>query len=158
VSTTPAADFCRTVRVNLSTLRHASVTCSRSPAISSTAFDTRPPDLPPASWMDTDCAIRCSLVRRRRPQIRFWYIGPYLCSTLPSDPASRRRPCASLPFTSTSSGRDSHPLAVEHARLMTKRATRSFESPSSRFVSVTTSPNNEVLLEGNLSLDLNQSW
>ena len=28
--------------------------------------------------------------------IRFLSIGPRLCSTLPSDPASRRRPCASL--------------------------------------------------------------
>jgi hypothetical protein len=30
------------------------------------------------------------------PQIRFLYIGSRFCSTLPSDPASRRRPCASL--------------------------------------------------------------
>src|SRR5260221_223434 len=28
----------------------------------------------------------CPLVRRRRPQIQFLSIGPYLCSTLPSDP------------------------------------------------------------------------
>src|SRR6202040_2463036 len=86
VSTTPAADFCCRIRVNYSTLSLESETCRRSPAISSTAFDTRPPDLPPASLMDTDFAITCSLVRRRRPQIRFLSIGPYLCSTLPSDP------------------------------------------------------------------------
>jgi len=30
------------------------------------------------------------------PQIRFLYIGSRVCSALPSDPASRRRPCASL--------------------------------------------------------------
>ena len=30
------------------------------------------------------------------PEIRFLYIGSSICSTLPSDPASRRRPCASL--------------------------------------------------------------
>ena len=36
------------------------------------------------------------LVRRRMPHIRFLSIGSRLCSTLPSDPASRRRPCASL--------------------------------------------------------------
>ena len=30
------------------------------------------------------------------PQIRFLYIGSRFCSTLPSDPASRRRPCVSL--------------------------------------------------------------
>jgi hypothetical protein len=120
LSTTPAADFCHTVRVNLSTPSHKSVTCSRSPATSSTAFDTRPPDLPPASLMDTDFAISCSLVRRRRPPIRFLSIGPYLCSTLPSDPGSRRRPCAALPFTSIRLGRDFHPLAVAHARRTTQ--------------------------------------
>jgi hypothetical protein len=76
-------------RVHCSTLSHESETCNRSPAISSTAFDTRPPDLPPASLMDTDFAISCPLVRRRRPQIQFLSIGPYLCSTLPSDPTSR---------------------------------------------------------------------
>ena len=30
------------------------------------------------------------------PQIRFFYIGSRFCSTLPSDPTSRRRPCVSL--------------------------------------------------------------
>jgi len=30
------------------------------------------------------------------PHIRFLFIGSHLCSTLPSHPASRRRPCASL--------------------------------------------------------------
>ena len=30
------------------------------------------------------------------PRIRFLFIGSRLCSALPSDPASRRRPCASL--------------------------------------------------------------
>jgi hypothetical protein len=47
------------------------------------------PDLPPASLMDTDFVVICQLVRRRRPLIRFLCIGPYLCSTLPSDPTSR---------------------------------------------------------------------
>jgi hypothetical protein len=116
------ADFCRRIRVNYFTLSHESETCSRSPAISSTTFDTRPPDLPPAFLMDTDFAISCLLVRRRRPQIQFLSIGPYLCSTLPSDPASRRRPCASLPFTSIRLGRDFHPLVAEHARRTTKSA------------------------------------
>src|SRR6266576_3422425 len=93
-----------------------------SPAISPTAFDTRPPDLPPASLMDTDFVVSCQLVRRRRPLIRFLYIGPHLCSTLPSDPASRRRPCASLTFTSIRLGRDFHPPAAEHARRTTGNA------------------------------------
>ena len=30
------------------------------------------------------------------PLIRFLFVESRLCSTLPSDPASRRRPCASL--------------------------------------------------------------
>jgi hypothetical protein len=80
VSNTPAADFCCRISVNYFTLSHESATCNRSPAISSTAFDTRPPDLPPASLMDTDFAIICPLVRRRRPQIQFLSIGPYLWS------------------------------------------------------------------------------
>ena len=89
VSNTPAADFCGRVRVNYFTLSREYATCHRSPAISSAAFDTRPLDLPPASLMDTDFVVSCQLVRRRRPPIQFLYIGPYLCSTLPSDPTSR---------------------------------------------------------------------
>ena len=38
--------------MNCSTLSHESETCNTSPATSSTAFDTRPPDLPPAFLMD----------------------------------------------------------------------------------------------------------
>jgi hypothetical protein len=89
VSPTPAADFCCRIKVNYLTLRVESETCSGVPVIRSTAFDTRPPDLPPAFLMDTEFAISCSLVRRRRPRIRFLSIGAYLCSTFPSDPTSR---------------------------------------------------------------------
>src|SRR5439155_4826851 len=126
--TTPAADFCCRISVNYSTLSHESETCNRSPAISSTAFDTRPPDLPPASLMDTDFAITCPLVRRRRPPIQFLSIGPYLCSTLPSDPTPRSRPCASLPFTSIGLGLDFHPPAAEHAR-RTRKSERTRRAP-----------------------------
>src|SRR6202051_3038738 len=92
----PAADFYRTVRVNLSTLSHDSVTCSRSPEVSSISFHAQPPDLPPVPLMDVGFAIIRSLARHRRPQIRFLSISSRVCSTLLSDPASRRRPCASL--------------------------------------------------------------
>ena len=44
-----------------------SVTHSRSPAISSTAFHAPPPDLPPVSLMDMGFAISCLLARHRRP-------------------------------------------------------------------------------------------
>src|ERR1019366_2345009 len=66
VSTTPAADFCRTVRVNLSTLSHDSVTCSRSPEISSIAFHAQPPNLRFASLIDMGFAIIGPLARRSR--------------------------------------------------------------------------------------------
>ncbi len=68
----------------------------RSPEVSSTAFRTQPPDLQPVPLMDMDFAVECPLVRHRMPSIRFLSIGSYVCSTLLSDPASRRRPCALL--------------------------------------------------------------
>src|SRR5277367_5674409 len=92
----PAADFCPTVRVDPSTLSPDSGTCGRPPEVSSTAFNAQPPDLQPAPLMDMDFAVLCPLVRRRMPHIRFLSIGSRLCSTLLSDPASRRCPCASL--------------------------------------------------------------
>lgn len=44
--------------------------------------------------MELEFVVTRRLVRRRMPRIRFFSIGSYLCSALPSDPASRRRPCA----------------------------------------------------------------
>src|SRR5947208_15907309 len=79
-----------------STLSPDSGTHSRSPEVSSTAFRTQPPNLQPVPLMDMCFAVIGQLVRHRMPQIRFLYIGSHLCSTLLSDPASRRRPCASL--------------------------------------------------------------
>ena len=93
---TPSADFCRPVRIDRSTLSPESRTDSRSPEVSSTAFHTRPPDLQPEPLMDVDFVVTSQLVRLRMPLIRFLFIGPCVCSTLLSDPASRRRPCASL--------------------------------------------------------------
>ncbi len=61
------------------------------------AFRTQPPNLQPAPWIDMGFAVIGQLARRRMPQIRFLYIGSYVCSTLPPDPVSRRRPCALLP-------------------------------------------------------------
>jgi hypothetical protein len=92
----PAADFCRTVKVDRSTLSSDSGTCDRPPEVSSTAFNAQPPDLQPAPLMDMDFTVNCQLVRRRMPHIRFLSIGSRLCSTLLSDLASRRNPCASL--------------------------------------------------------------
>src|ERR1035441_10446414 len=63
----PSADSCRAVRVSHFTLSHGSVTRSRSPEVSSTAFSVQPPDLPPAPLMDMGFAILCSLAPCRRP-------------------------------------------------------------------------------------------
>jgi hypothetical protein len=46
--------------------------------------------------MDEDFAVSRPLVRPGLPPIRFLFVRSRLCSTLPSDPASQRRPCASL--------------------------------------------------------------
>src|SRR5271168_1483129 len=94
--TTPSADFCRPVRTDHSILSLDFETTGRSPEVSSTAFRTQPPNLQPGPLMDMGFVVICQLARRRMPLIRFLYIGSHLCSTLLSDPASRRRPCASL--------------------------------------------------------------
>ncbi len=92
----PAAHFCRTVRAVRSTLSPVSGTCSRPPEVSSTTFSAQPPNLQPAPLMNIDSAVACPLVQRPIPHIRFLSIGSRLCSTPLSDPASRRRPGASL--------------------------------------------------------------
>jgi hypothetical protein len=96
VATMPAADFYCEIKAPCNALSHDSVTHSRSPEVSSTAFCTQPPDLQPVPLMDRGFAVIGQLAQHRMPQIRFLSIGSYVCSTLPSDPASRRRPCASL--------------------------------------------------------------
>ena len=92
----PSADFCCPVRIDHSTLSPDSETNGRSPEVSSTAFRTQPADLQPVPLMDMGFAVIRPLARHRMPLIRFLYIGSYVCSTLLSDPASRRRRCASL--------------------------------------------------------------
>src|SRR5246500_1353567 len=62
-TTTPAADFCRPVRMNPFTLSPDSGTNGRSPEVSSTAFRTQPPDLQPVPLMDMDFMGASPLVR-----------------------------------------------------------------------------------------------
>ena len=88
-TTMPSADFCHAVKAPYDAFSHEFETHGRSPAISLTAFNAQPPNLPPAPLMDVDFAVSCQLVQRRRPHIRFLSIGSRLCSTLPSDPTSR---------------------------------------------------------------------
>src|ERR1019366_5145516 len=66
----------------------------RFPEVSLTAFTTHPPGLPTHLLMAMDFAIIGSLVQAGRPHIWFLFVRSWLCSALPSDPASRRRPCA----------------------------------------------------------------
>src|SRR5213075_478070 len=68
----------------------------RSPEVSSTAFAAHPPNLllrPLMVWTSRFPARSSGLTSLI---IRFLSIGSRLCSTLPSNPASRRRSCASL--------------------------------------------------------------
>ncbi len=63
----PAADSRRTFRMDCSILSHASVTCSGSPEVSSTAFRAQPPDLPPVCLVDAGFTVLCQLAPHRRP-------------------------------------------------------------------------------------------
>ena len=67
----------------------------RSPGLSLTTFVTHPPDLQHRPLMDRTLRLP-ALVQPALPPIRFLFVEPRLCSTLPSDDPSRRRPCASL--------------------------------------------------------------
>ena len=77
----PSADFCCEIKAPRGAFSHDFATHSRSPEVSSTAFRTQPPDLQPVPLMDMGFAIICPLARHRMPQIRFLYIGSYVCST-----------------------------------------------------------------------------
>jgi hypothetical protein len=92
----PSADFCTGVREPHGPLSPVSRTRCRPPEVSPTAFAAHPPDLQPGPLMDKDFAVSRPLVRPGLPRIRFLFVGSRFRSTLPSDPASRRRPCASL--------------------------------------------------------------
>jgi len=85
----PSADFCCEVKAPCDAFSYESATRNRSPEVSSTAFRTQPPNLQPVPLMDMGFAVIGQLARHRMPQIRFLYIGSYVCSTLPPDPTSR---------------------------------------------------------------------
>src|ERR1700674_1454812 len=94
--TMPSADFCTGVREPCGPLSLVTETRRRPPEVSSTAFPAHLPDLHPRPLMDEDFAVSCPLVRPGLPDIRFLFVRSRFCSTLLSDAASRRRPCASL--------------------------------------------------------------
>src|SRR5438270_5988253 len=94
--TMPSADFCAGVREPRDPLSPVAGTRRRPPEVISTAFTAHPPDLQPRPLMDEDFAVSRPLVRPGLPHIRFLFVRSRFCSTLLSDAASRRRPCASL--------------------------------------------------------------
>jgi hypothetical protein len=112
-----SADSWTAVRGPHDPLSPAAGTPPRPPEVSTAAFATHLPDLQPWPLMDMDFAIIGPLVRPNLPHIRFLSVRSWLCSTLPPDPASRRRPCAQL-HPSPPSGwvEDFHLQAVVHAR------------------------------------------
>ena len=123
VSTTPSADFCCAVRTPHDVLSHHSVTPSRSPEVSSTAFDAQPPDLPPAVLMEVGFAVFGPLARCRRP-----HHPVFVHRLAPLLHASFRPRLATTPLrfaiTSPPSGceEDFHLQAVKHARHTKKAA------------------------------------
>ena len=92
----PSGDFCTAVRQPHSPLSPHLETRHRPPGVRPSAFIAHSPDLQSWPLTDMDFVTSCSLVRPDLPLIRFLFVESRLCSTLPSDPASRRRPCASL--------------------------------------------------------------
>ena len=84
-------DFCCEIKAPCGAFSHDFATPSRSPEVSSTAFRTQTPNLQPEPLINTAFAVIGQIAQRRLPQIRFLYIGSYVCSTLPPNPASRRR-------------------------------------------------------------------
>jgi len=98
VSTMPAADFCPGVRRPHDLL---SPEAGDAGQISRGKLD-RPPRTTAGFTLCTldGYGLRGSTPARPAltPRIRFLFIGSRVCSPLPSDPASRRRPCGSLPL------------------------------------------------------------
>lgn len=92
----PSADSCPPVSAPYGTLSSEYRTPDRPPGVSSAAFTTHLPNLPPRLLMVMAFAINGLLRQPGRPHIGFLFVRSWFCSTPPSDPASRRHPCASL--------------------------------------------------------------
>src|SRR5581483_6241172 len=128
-TTTPAADFCRPVRMNRSTLSPDSRTNDRSPEVSSTAFRTQPPEFT-TSALD-GYGLRCQLPARPAP----YASDPVLVHRLVRLLHASFRPSVTgtplrFAITSPPSGceGDFHPRAVEHAR-HTKKSPKHLRAP-----------------------------
>ena len=91
----PSADFCAAMTVLANTLSPGLPDTSQTSRGKTDRRHRTPAELTTRPLMAMDFAIIGPLVRPGRPRIRFLSIGSRLCSTLPSDPASRRHPSAS---------------------------------------------------------------
>ncbi len=124
-TTTPAADFCRPVRMNRSTLSPDFRTNDRSPEVSSTAFRTQPPEFTTSAF--DGYGLRGQLPARPAPYASNPVLVHRLVRLLH---ASFRPRLATTPLrfaiTSPPSGcqGDFHPRAVEHARHTTEKSRR----------------------------------
>jgi len=119
--TTPSADFCLAVRRSLGRLSRF---IDDTKQISRGKLNRLRCATAGSTLRAVDGYGLCDTLPARpalTPRIRFLSIGSHLCSTLPSDPASRRQP---LRFTNPSppSGwvEDFHLRAIEHGRHTTK--------------------------------------
>ena len=92
----PSADFCGAIAGPCGPVSPDCGTRRRSPEVSSTAVAAHPPNLLPRPLMVWTSRFPARSSGLTSLVIRFLSIGSRLCSTLPSDPASRRRPCALL--------------------------------------------------------------
>src|SRR5205085_9563483 len=95
-ATMPSADFCGAVAGPCGPASPDCETRRRSPEVSSTAFAAHPPNLLPRPLMVGTSRFPARSSGLTSLSIRLLSIGSRLCSTLPSNPASRRRSCASL--------------------------------------------------------------
>ncbi|ACT08310.1 hypothetical protein Dd1591_3499 [Dickeya chrysanthemi Ech1591] len=115
--TMPSADSCPPVSVPYDTLSSECRTPDRPPGVSSAAFTTHLPDLPPRLLMVMAFAITCLLCQTGKPHIGFLFVRSWFLLH-----ASFRLRLTTTPlrFTSPSppSGwtGDFHPRAAEHAR------------------------------------------
>jgi len=119
--TMPAADFCRAISRPYEQPSLDSKTPDSSPEVSSTAFITHLPDLPPRYLMAMDFAVTCPLVLPGRPHL--WFLSVRSC--LLHVAFRPRLTTVPLRFANPSppSGwvEDFHLRAVEHARHTRKR-------------------------------------
>jgi hypothetical protein len=112
-TTSASADFCRfnlTSQSGLPLPRPG----DRSPQVSALTFPAHRPHLLLRLLVASDFVVSGHLVQPHS-LMRFVFLRSQLCLRLPSDTASRQRPCPQLAVGATSSARVFHPLVNAHA-------------------------------------------